>query len=30
VNGGQWERLLAAAEEIREFIQANADKLSTK
>jgi hypothetical protein len=27
---GQRERLLAAAEEIREFIQANAEKLSTK
>jgi hypothetical protein len=27
---GQWEGLLAAAEEIREFIQVNADKLSTK
>jgi hypothetical protein len=28
--GGQWERLLDAAEEIREFLKANADSLSTK
>jgi hypothetical protein len=27
---GQWERLLDAADEIREFMKANADKLSTK
>jgi hypothetical protein len=28
--GGQWERLLAAKDEIESFIQANASQLSTK
>jgi hypothetical protein len=27
---GQWERLLSMAGEIREFIEANGDRLSTK
>ena len=27
---GQWERLLATAEQIREFMVANQDKLKTK